>query len=94
MNQNIGKLPVRIYRINGDEVTVECLDGNGPQVLGNAPYRLGVAPLCDTWRQIHDPSAGTTNALIIFRAKVRASLDEFAEGRLLNLSFQIEERIK
>jgi hypothetical protein len=51
MNQNRGKIRIRIYRIDGDEVTVECLDGASAQTLGQPPYKLGEAPLYDQWRE-------------------------------------------
>jgi hypothetical protein len=92
MNQNRGKIRIRIYRIDGDEVTVECLDGASAQTLGQPPYKLGEAPLYDQWRETHDAAAGTTNALLIFKAKNLACLDEYLEGRLLTLSFQVPER--
>jgi hypothetical protein len=91
MNQKMGKIRIRIYRIEGDEVTVECLDGASAQTLGKPPYKLGVAPLHDEWRESHGPAAGTTNALLIFRAQNVACLDEYLEGRLLTLSFQVDE---
>jgi hypothetical protein len=94
MNQNRGTIRIRIYRIDGDEVTVECLDGANAQTLGLPPYRLGVAPLHDAWREIHDAAAGTTNALLVFRAKTFASIDEYLEGRLLTLSYHVEERLE
>jgi hypothetical protein len=92
MNENMGRIRIRIYRIEGDEVTVECLDGASAQTVGNSLYKLGVVPLHDEWRENRDPAANTTNPLLIFRATNLAYLDECVEGRLLTLNFQIPER--
>ena len=89
----MGKLRIRIYRIDRDEVTVECLDRDSLETLGKPPYQLGIAALHDEWSKLEDATAGTTNPLLTFKARNLASLDEYIEGRLLDLSFLIKEKL-
>jgi hypothetical protein len=90
MNQKIGKLRVRVYRIDNDEVTVECLDGDDLRTTGKPPYTLGGIRMAEEWKETPDDSAGTTNALLSFKAPSAAALGDFIEGRLLTLSFKID----